>query len=175
MGKKPNLKNRVEAIQKRLESAGKTIPHSQEITSRFVLLHTFAHLLIQELVLASGYTSASLAERIYADSPSPGILIFTSASDGDGTMGGLVELARPENLNPSIERALEHSQWCSNDPICMETGARGQGNFGGNGAACHNCALLPETACEYMNMALDRALLFGDSVNESGDYGYFNS
>lgn len=171
----PYLLKRVDAINDRLISADRTIPHSQMISPRFVLLHTFAHLLIQELVIASGYTSASLAERIYADSNSPGILIYTAASDGDGTMGGLVELARPETLNPSIERALEHAQWCSSDPICMETGSRGQGNYGGNGAACHNCTLLPETACDYMNMALDRALLIGDSTNEFGSYGYFNS
>jgi hypothetical protein len=35
------------------------------VSPRFVLIHTFAHLLINELVFTCGYSSASLRERLY--------------------------------------------------------------------------------------------------------------
>ena len=36
--------------------------------ARYVLLHTFAHLLIRELALECGYNAASIRERVYASS-----------------------------------------------------------------------------------------------------------
>ncbi len=52
---------------------------------RFVLLHTFSHALIRQLAVECGYTSASLAERIYSrcpedGEPMAGVLIYTSAA-----------------------------------------------------------------------------------------------
>ncbi|WP_343899208.1 hypothetical protein, partial [Arthrobacter rhombi] len=41
----------------------------------------------------------------------------------------------------------------------------------GTTAACHSCALLPETSCEMFNRWLDRGLLIGD--REDGSLGYF--
>src|SRR5690606_32479719 len=41
------------------------------LSPRFVLLHTLGHLLINELVFACGYSSASLRERLYV-STAPG-------------------------------------------------------------------------------------------------------
>ena len=68
-------------------------------------LHTLGHLLINELVFACGYSSASLRERLYvSDSPSPemaGLLIYTAAGDSEGTMGGLVRMARPSAFHAS--------------------------------------------------------------------------
>lgn len=75
---------------------------------RFALLHTLAHLLIRELALECGYNSASIRERIYADingdNPQAGFLIYTAAADSDGTLGGLVELGRPDNLAPILHQ-----------------------------------------------------------------------
>ena len=72
------------------------------LSPRFVLLHTLGHLLINELVFTCGYSSASLRERLYVSSPSgremAGLLIYTAAGDSEGTMGGLVRMARPLNL-----------------------------------------------------------------------------
>jgi hypothetical protein len=173
--KRPEVMARAKLIESRLSFLAKELPHGQEVTPRFLLLHSFAHGLIQQLVMESGYTSASLAERIYPAESDAGVLIFTAASDGDGTMGGLVEMADPTRLLRAIERTLEHYQWCSNDPVCMEMGAQGQGTFGANGAACHSCSLLPETSCDYQNMGLDRALLVGDALNEGSKIGFFQS
>ena len=40
-------------------------------------------------------------------------------------------------------------------------------------AACHACALVPETSCEHRNGLLDRALLVG--VPGERDFGFFSS
>jgi len=125
------------------------------VSPRFVAIHTLAHLIINRLVYECGYGSASLRERLYvgtsADNPMAGILIYTAAGDSEGTMGGLVRMGRPKRLEQLIVRAVEQAQWCSTDPVCMEAGRGGQGPESCNGAACHDCALLPETSCEMMN------------------------
>jgi hypothetical protein len=53
------------------------------------------------------------------------------------------------------------ARWCSTDPVCMDAGEHGQGPDSCNLAACHGCALLPETSCEEFNRFLDRALVIG--------------
>jgi hypothetical protein len=165
--------SRVKTVEDNLRQNGREL-HRGLATPRFMLLHTFAHVLIQELVIECGYTSASLAERIYADTEQAGILIYTASTSSDGTMGGLVEMSDPKFLESVIIRALERSQWCSNDPVCMELGKLGQGNFGSNLAACHNCCLLPETACEHFNQGLDRGMLIGTSNMGQEIQGFFN-
>lgn len=136
----------------------------RQIAPRFVLLHTLAHLLINRLVFECGYGSASLRERLYVsaekDAEMAGILIYTAAGDSEGTMGGLVRLAEPAILGRILDNALEEAQWCSADPVCAEAaGSGGQGPDSLNLAACHSCALLPETSCECFNKFLDRMLV----------------
>ncbi|MEU7420875.1 DUF1998 domain-containing protein [Streptomyces antibioticus] len=134
----------------------------RELSPRFILLHTLAHLLINQLTYECGYSSASLRERLYV-SPGPdgmaGILIYTAAGDSEGTLGGLVRMGEPGRLEVVLENALAHAAWCSSDPVCIES--KGQGPGSCNLAACHGCALLPETACEEYNRFLDRALVVG--------------
>ena len=43
------------------------------ITPRFLLLHTFAHALIRQLTLESGYSTASLRERLYVSDGADGM------------------------------------------------------------------------------------------------------
>ncbi len=145
---------------------------------RFVLLHTFAHLLMNRLTFECGYSSAALRERLYVSDdpacPMAGVLIYTASGDAEGTMGGLVRMGKPGYLEPVIRRALEIAGWCSADPVCMEVGTHGgQGPDSCNLAACHNCALVPETACEEFNRFLDR----GTAVGTAGDrgLGYFST
>lgn len=135
------------------------------LTPRFVLLHTLGHLLINELVFACGYSSASLRERLYVSTTPKremaGMLIYTAAGDSEGTMGGLVRMARPENMRSVLAAAISDARWCSTDPVCMDAGEKGQGPDSCNLAACHGCALLPETSCEEFNRFLDRGLVIG--------------
>lgn len=142
---------------------------------RFILLHTLGHLLINKLVFACGYSSASLRERLYVSTTQgremAGVLIYTAAGDSEGTMGGLVRMARPENLRSVFASALSDARWCTTDPVCMDAGEKGQGPDSCNLAACHGCALLPETSCEEFNRFLDRGLVVG-TFAEPG-LGYF--
>lgn len=127
---------------------------------RYTMLHSFAHLLIRELALECGYNAASIRERIYAgtgESPMAGILIYTAAADSDGTLGGLVDLGKPENLGRLIEQALNRSMVCSSDPLCSEHNPSEDRSL--HVASCHACTFVAETSCERGNRYLDRALL----------------
>ncbi|MFD6903693.1 DrmB family protein [Streptomyces sp. NPDC060077] len=132
-----------------------------DLSPRFVLLHTLAHLLIRQLSFESGYTTASLRERIYArpEQDQYGVLVYTAAGDAEGTLGGLVRQGEPPRLAETLVRMTESAAWCSADPLCAEHTGQGFGNL--NRAACHACALLPETSCETGNSLLDRALVVG--------------
>jgi hypothetical protein len=139
------------------------IPPEELKPARLVLLHTFSHVLVRQLALDSGYSSASLRERLYCSGSQArmaGILIYTATPDSEGSLGGLVELAKPGKLGPLIERALESSRLCANDPLCADREGILQGSDL-NGAACHACLLLSETACELGNFHLDRGVLMG--------------
>lgn len=147
------------------------------LTPRLVLVHTFGHLLINRLTYECGYSSAALRERLYvSDNPRglmAGVLIYTAAGDAEGTLGGLVRMGKADFLEPVVRRAVESARWCSADPVCMEMGDRGgQGPDGLNLAACHNCALVPETACEEFNRLLDRGLVVGKLDNQA--MGFFS-
>lgn len=138
-------------------------------SAEYVLLHSFAHLLMRELAFSSGYSAASLKERIYCESEGDyGIFIYTTTSDVEGTLGGLVRQGEPHLLVPLIVRALEQASWCPNDPVCAE--AEPQSIDGLNLAACHACSLAPETSCESSNLLLDRTFIVG-SATVSGFFG----
>lgn len=128
---------------------------------RYAMLHTFSHLLIRELALECGYNAASIRERIYANSedqsPMAGVLLYTAAADSDGTLGGLVDLGKPENLGRLIQQALHRSTVCSSDPLCSEHNPEQDRSL--HSASCHACAFVAETSCERGNRYLDRALL----------------
>jgi hypothetical protein len=129
----------------------------------YYLLHTFSHLLMTAISLDCGYPASSLRERIYAlpaEGALPdryGILILTSSSDAEGTLGGLVEAAR--RMKDFVRKALELASLCSNDPICAHHQPGEHDHAPLLGAACHGCLLVPETSCEQRNEFLDRALV----------------
>jgi hypothetical protein len=140
---------------------------------RYAMLHTLSHLLIRELALECGYNAASIRERIYADTsganPQAGILIYTAAADSDGTLGGLVDLGKPENLGRLLRQALNRSKVCSSDPLCSEHDPGKDRSL--HAAACHACSLVAETSCERGNRYLDRSLLV--QTLERGDAAFF--
>ena len=128
---------------------------------RYAMIHTISHLLIRELALECGYNAASIRERIYADNdpadPMAGILLYTAAADSDGTLGGLVDLGKPENLGPIIMQAIRRATVCSSDPLCSEHQASRDRSL--HGSCCHACGFVAETSCERGNRYLDRALV----------------
>jgi hypothetical protein len=130
------------------------------------VVHSFSHMMMRELEFSCGYPTASLKERLYISRTEGmhGILIYT-ADGSEGSMGGLVWQGQPANLVTLISKALRRSVDCSSDPLCWES--EGQGLFDLNLAACFSCSLVSETACEDMNLGLDRSVL----VDE--DFGFF--
>lgn len=141
----------------------------------FIMIHTFAHLIINQLSYECGYGSSSIRERIYCERCDDelkmhGVLIYTASGDAEGSLGGLVRQGEPGRLENTIIAALENAKWCSADPICIQS--EGQGTDSCNLAACHNCVLLPETCCEIGNRLLDRGLVVGTLNNEK--LGFFS-
>jgi hypothetical protein len=132
----------------------------------YLLLHSLSHLLITEMALDCGYGASSIRERIYARPLDPtqqgsnryGILLFTSSSGSEGTLGGLVEAGK--RIDRYLEKAFERALLCSNDPFCAEHDPNHPFDIRPtHGAACHGCELIAETCCERGNEFLDRALV----------------
>ena len=151
------------AIAQREWYEARDIQPPQAKPARYLLLHSLAHVLVRQLGLDCGYASSSLRERIYCNAgsdPMAGILIYTASADSEGSLGGLVEMSRPETIGPMLKRGLEASKLCANDPLCADRAASATGTQL-NGAACHACLLESETSCEAGNNYLDRAVLAG--------------
>jgi hypothetical protein len=167
--KKKEVKDRdglfFEAHKKWCKSRGIEEPEKSYPGMRYVLLHSFSHALMRQLSLECGYAAASIRERIYSSSSMAddqpdmaGILIYTSAPDSEGTLGGLVNLGETDTFGLHIIHALESAQLCASDPLCAEHSPSRQGNTI-HAAACHACLFAPETSCERGNRYLDRSTL----------------
>jgi hypothetical protein len=148
--------------------------YPREITPKFIMLHTLSHLLIKQLSFECGYSIASLCERIYCAEEADGkemagIFIYTASGDSEGTLGGLVRQGRPDAFPRIFKKAVTGAKTCSNDPVCILS--HGQGREALNLAACHACALLPETCCEERNAFLDRGMIVG--TFHEYDYGFY--
>lgn len=129
-----------------------------ELHPVFVWWHTLAHLINRTISIDSGYSSASIRERIYLETKGRrargGILLYTVQPGADGTLGGLVSLV--PGFEHILSSAVEKIDKCSNDPVCEEnrfTAGRS------TGAACYACVLISETSCEHRNLWLDRRIL----------------
>lgn len=145
------------SVKRRADEAGAEAPEPP--TARFLAVHSLAHALLQELSLDAGYPVSSLRERVYAEEGQAGILVYTASSDAAGSLGGLAALAERSRFADAFIAAVSRAGWCSNDPVCSESGP--SGSDGLNLAACHACLLLPETSCEHRNVYLDRVTVVG--------------
>jgi len=158
------MESRLGALGARRKNANlRFIPQEQ---GALLLVHTLAHLLIRQLSFECGYSASSLRERVFAADASEtspgmvGMLIYTADADSEGSMGGLARQGRPDRFLRTLTVALSRASWCSADPICAELPA--QGLCGLNRAACHSCALVAETSCQYSNVLLDRQFVVGE-------------
>jgi hypothetical protein len=152
-----DARRRAEWIQR----YGTNAPLPDPLTPRFLMIHTFAHALMRQLTLDCGYSSTALRERLYVgtDPAMAGILIYTATTDDDGTLGGLQRQGDPGRIGRTVLAALHAQSWCSSDPLCIADMLSSEDSM--SLAACHSCALAPETSCEQFNRFLDRALLVG--------------
>lgn len=136
----------------------------------FVWWHTLAHRLIRAVAVHSGYSSASVRERIYCP-PVPGegwdggLLLYAVQPGGDGTLGGLIALA--QRFEEVLRVARQFLDNCSNDPFCCDAARQQQAVPElASGPSCFACTLLSETSCEHRNASLDRVLLLDSLENE---------
>ncbi len=170
-----DVKERIGIMNKAYRQSFYGKHETNNLRPEFVLLHTFAHILINQLSYECGYGSSSIRERIYCEKCADeismcGVLLYTASGDSEGSLGGLVRQGEPGRLEETIITAIYNAEWCSSDPICIES--RGQGPDSCNLSACHNCALLPETCCENGNRLLDRGVVVGILENKS--LGFFD-
>lgn len=171
----PAVQNRIGILNEAYHKAKVGAATPGDLRPEYVLIHTFAHLLINQLSFDCGYGSSSIRERIYCERTSDelgmhGLLIYTASGDSEGSLGGLVRQGEKGRLEDTIVSAIENASWCTSDPICIQSA--GQGPESLNLAACHNCALLPETCCENGNRLLDRGVVVGTLTDP--EIGFFN-
>jgi len=136
--------------------------------ARYVLIHTFAHLLIKQMSMSSGYSSSAIRERVYFSDEMRGVLLYTGSADKEGSLGGLVELGNIDKLIVLMRDAFQEALLCTNDPECLNSIPAGNNS---NGAACHSCCMISETACENGNRMLDRGLIV--PINGREEHAYF--
>lgn len=165
---------KVSTLSKAYESGYKAYCDSREwkVTALrnavYTLVHTFSHLLIKQMSMESGYSSTAIRERIYFGDKMAGVLLYTGSPDKEGSLGGLVELGAIEHMIPIMRNAFQEALLCTNDPECLHNQPSGE-NI--NGAACHSCCMISETACENGNRMLDRGLVV--PIAEREDQSFF--
>lgn len=177
---RPSVVKRIAQMQYQLDQWNEQRAKSNEeqrhdiINPAYVLIHTLAHILMLSITKECGYSTASVRERIYCDrtivdddrhESMLGLLIYTASEDSAGSLGGLVRSGTPGRFETIFERAVVDAQWCSSDPVCIESPGQGPGSC--NLAACYSCALVPETSCELGNRMLDRGVLVGTLSDKS--------
>ena len=75
--------------------------------------------------------------------------------------------AKELKLVPLMKDAFQEALLCTNDPECMSNVPAGN-NL--NGAACHSCCMISETACENGNRMLDRGLVVPIALREKESF-----
>ena len=172
----PAIIDRVDRLNKARKQSMFSHDIAGDLRPEYVLIHTFAHLIINQLSFDCGYGSSSIRERIYCPKDQTnidmyGVLIYTASGDSEGSLGGLVRQGKAGRMEDTIISAIQNACWCTSDPVCIQS--IGQGPDSLNLAACHNCALLPETCCENGNTLLDRGMVIGTLDNPEA--GFFSS
>ncbi len=164
----PKLEERLSILIGNKQQFESSFNEDFELNQKFVLIHTFSHLIIKELEYLCGYPSTSIQERLYIDEElgMNGVLIYTIAGS-EGSYGGITSICDDDRIGRLLESAMIRAIDCATDPICYHTHGQGVANL--NLSACFSCTLLPETSCEMFNCYLDRRVLVDK------EYGYFKN
>lgn len=162
----PKIQERISILIGNKQQFESTFNENFDLNPKYILIHTFSHLIIKELEYLCGYPSTSIQERLYIDENPEmnGVLIYTIAGS-EGSYGGITSICDDDRIGKLIESAMIRAIDCATDPICYHTHGQGVANL--NLSACFSCTLLPETSCEKFNCYLDRRILVDK------DYGYF--
>lgn len=134
--------------------------YSQEKMDIFVAEHICRKILaVDEFYFAQ--------RPIYFGDDMSGVLLYTGSADKEGSLGGLVELGNIDQLIVLMKDAFQEALVCTNDPECLNNVPAGNNS---NGAACHSCCMISETACENGNRMLDRGLIVPIDGRENQSY-----
>ena len=132
----------------------------EDINSKKIFAHTFAHLVMKEMEFSCGYPLPSMNERLYLlpaeetqTSDKYGFIIY-SANGEAGSYGGISTLFENKDIEKILYNAIELAEDCPNDPICESAEA-----------SCFACVQIPETACELFNSDLSR-LVFKEECKQ---------
>jgi len=127
----------------------------------FVLVHTFAHLVVRALTRLSGIDRTGLAEYLF---PRMAAFVVYNTKAGNN-LGGLhtVYAEMQEQLLSTLREDVL-LQTCVYDPLCSAE----------QGASCHACTHLPEMCCKHYNRGLSRAVLF-NSPSSGKTTGFFST
>jgi hypothetical protein len=156
-----------------IRERGPDVSPPVSLSARYLLCHTLSHVLMRQLTLECGYSGSSLQERIFVaegENAMSGLLIYTSTSDSDGTLGGLQRQGTASRMAATLPAAIRSIQWCSSDPLCIQDMMDAQATY--SHSSCHACVLAAETSCEVFNQFLDRALLIG--TPDCPELGFFS-
>lgn len=166
--KNPKILERISILVGNKQQYESSLNDELDLNPKYILIHTFSHLIIKELEYLCGYPSTSIQERLYIDEElgMNGVLIYTIAGS-EGSYGGITSICDDNKIGKLIESAMIRAIDCATDPICYHTHGQGVANL--NLSACFSCSLLPETSCEVFNCFLDRRILVDK------EYGYFKN
>lgn len=126
----------------------------------FTLLHSFAHLVLKQCTLLSGFDVNTLSEYLFPKTMSFMIYVNNRSSF---VIGGLFTVFE-QNLHNLLNKLKDEGDYCVYDPICKD-----------EKGACHACMYIAEFSCSAFNKNLDRNYLFGgiDKRSKKQIIGYF--
>ena len=139
--KKYDLEGHLKPLMKRGGYRSEYLETFGGLSVKLIVLHSLSHALIQQLSFECGYSSSSLKEKIYcsgdkSNNKMAGILIYTAASDSEGTLGGLIKQGEPSLFNQTIKMAMYKMGSCSSDPLCIESNGQGYMSLNLAGLSC---------------------------------------
>lgn len=112
----------------------------------YTLLHSVSHAVIKEAAEICGLDKSSLSEYILPSIPA----VFIYCSNSQGYNMGALYSAFQSHFDRWLNHAIENSQKCIFDPVCIS-----------KEKACAGCLYLNEVSCQHFNKDLDRSYLCG--------------
>jgi len=152
--------NHMEEVDFFGEVANKETKNGEITSYLFTLLHSFAHLVLRQCTMLSGFDVNTLSEYLFPKTMSFMIYVNNRSSFIIGGMFTVFE----QNLQNLLYKVKDEGDYCVYDPICKDE--RG---------ACHACMHIAEFSCSAFNRNLDRNYLYGgiDRRSNKQIVGYF--
>lgn len=142
------------------EIVNKETPNGIITEYLFTLLHSFAHLVLRQCTMLSGFDLNTLSEYLFPKTMS--FLIYVN-NRSSFIIGGLFTVFE-QSLHNLLYKVKDDGDYCIYDPVCKD-----------EKGACHACMHIAEFSCSTFNSNLDRNYLYG-GINQRSKteiIGYF--